>query len=286
MNRAAQRATLFHRDADCALFLDILADMPERFSAHIHGYALMPNHFHLMVEVPHGNLSAMMQVLGQEFTQAYNRRHGIDGPLFRGRFKNRLVQDDAYWMHLLAYLHLNPVRARLVKKPGNCLWTSYNAYSGVQPRPDWLTTDALLEAYGSAAAHDGYLDGLTRKKREPPAGFDNDRLWTKSSAVPSPDIKPVKRQTFEDTVAEIAKLRSVPVSEVFARHRGPKPNTTYWLAVWWLNRATGHTNSEIARRLEVARPRIGQILRRVQELAKTDAKLRSQMDQLSSSLKA
>jgi putative transposase len=149
MNRASRRATLFHRDIDCALFLDTLSGLPKRFDARVHGYALMPNHYHLMIEVPRGNLSAFMRQLGQVFTQAYNLEHGFDGPLFRGRFKNRLVQNDDYWKHLLAYLHLNPVKGRLVTNPGDCLWTSYNAYVGKRSRPDWLTTEELLRLYGS-----------------------------------------------------------------------------------------------------------------------------------------
>ncbi len=130
MNRAfRRRAALFHQDVDCALFIDTLANLPPRFGLRIHGYALMPNHYRLRVEVPRGNLSKAMRHLGQVFTQTYNRHHGFDGPLFRGRLKNRLAQDGVFWLHLLAYLHR--------------LWNSYNAYSGIRLADNRRAPDAL-----------------------------------------------------------------------------------------------------------------------------------------------
>ena len=77
---------MFRDDDACIQFLSILATLPATFGLRIHGYALMPNHFHVMVESPHGNLSDAMQVLSSSFTLAYNRSRGHDGSIFRGRF--------------------------------------------------------------------------------------------------------------------------------------------------------------------------------------------------------
>ena len=96
MNRAIRKEALFLDDDACALFLDTLAEVPDRFGARIHGFALMPDHYHLMVEVPRGNLSDVMKHVGATYTQAWNRQHAHDGPIFRGRFRNQLVEDDPY----------------------------------------------------------------------------------------------------------------------------------------------------------------------------------------------
>ena len=86
----------------------------------------MPNHFHLMVESVYGNLSDAMKLLSARHVQEMNRRPGWDGSLFRGRFHSKVVYEDAHWQHLLAYVHLNPVEARLAMTPTQYQWTSHH----------------------------------------------------------------------------------------------------------------------------------------------------------------
>jgi len=280
MNRALRRDDLFLRDEDCVLFLDVLSEVPRRFGARIHGYALMPNHYHLLLEVPRGNLSAVMRHIGLVFTQAYNRAHGLDGPLFRGRFKNRLVQDDDYWAHLIAYLHLNPVRARLVKRPEDCLWTSHNAYIGELSRPDWLTTSEIIDFFGSQAALTEYIDGVWRKKRKPPSDFDAERLWSATSTSPVPEQTVPTFRTHEQALQDVAAIRGVDASEILSRPRGRRRNVDAWLATWWLLQATDTTQRALATELGITRPRVSQIAKRIQELAREDAEIDAQMREL------
>ncbi len=183
---------MFLDDDCCALFVDTLAELPSRFGVRVHGYALMPNHYHLMLEVPRGNVSEAMKHLGATFTQAYNRERGHDGPLFRGRFRNELVQDDAYWQHLLAYLHLNPVKAHLAKRPEHCEWTSHKAYRDAKLRPSWLSCDELIAQFGSQAALLDYIDGVQIGRQQAPKGFDPDRFWSASNTVSAPSVTPAE----------------------------------------------------------------------------------------------
>jgi REP element-mobilizing transposase RayT len=177
-NRAARREHLFTSDSHCLIFTDILAGLPERFGVLIHGYALMPNHYHLMLETPRANLSQVMRHFGAEMTQALNAlNQGWDGPVFRGRFHNRVVEDDGYWRHLLAYLHLNPVRGGLARTVDESRWTSHGAYAGHTPIPSWLTTQELLTHHGGRAAYLDYLVGLRQGSVSPPTHFDEERLW-------------------------------------------------------------------------------------------------------------
>jgi len=280
MNRSSRRDHLFTRDDDCLLFLAVLSDVPDRFEARIHGYALMPNHYHLLIEVPRGNLSEVMRYVGLVFTQAYNRVHGFDGPLFRGRYKNRLVQDDEYWMHLLAYLHLNPVMARLAKRPGDALWTSHAAYSGEVPRPEWLTTDDFTRRFGSVAALEEYVEGVRRKSKRPPDGFNRDQLWSVASTAEVPEVKEPAPRTFEQALQEVAKLRGVAPSDVLSRPGGRTPNVSAWLAVWWLTRATRMSQREVARRIGISRPRVSQIVNNLWRLARSHPEVREQMEAL------
>ena len=150
MNRGARKAPVFIEPEARQLFLDVLAELPTRFAVRVHAYALMPNHYHLLLESQTGKLSRAMRHLGGEFTRRLNQRRQWDGPLFRGRFHSRLVDTAPYWNHLLLYVHLNPVRAGLTGADAG--WTSHRAYTGAEPCPAWLTTEAFLEHRSRALA--------------------------------------------------------------------------------------------------------------------------------------
>ena len=77
------------------------------------------------------------------YTQAYNHRHGLVGHLFQGRFKAILVDRDAYLFEVCRYVELNPVRAGMVRAPGDWAWSSYRAHVGQSDAPHWLDTDGL-----------------------------------------------------------------------------------------------------------------------------------------------
>jgi putative transposase len=85
MNRGARREPIFLDDDDRRAMLDLLADLPERFGVRVHGYALMPNHDHLMLEPVWGELSRAMRHVNAEFAQRLNRRYRWDGPVYKGR---------------------------------------------------------------------------------------------------------------------------------------------------------------------------------------------------------
>jgi len=104
----------------------------------------MSNHYHLLVETPHANLSKGMQQLNGVFTQSMNRKHHRVGHLFQGRYKAILVDKDAYLLELCRYIVLNPIRANMVNSPDEWPWSSWHCMLGNTVSPEWLSTDALL----------------------------------------------------------------------------------------------------------------------------------------------
>jgi len=148
MNRGARREPIFTDPYHCSLFLEHLAKVVKRFQLEVHAYALMPNHYHLLVRSVRGNLSVGMKELNGPYTQELNNRYGWDGPVFRGRFKNQVISESEHLRIVIPYIHLNPVHARLVMSPDQALWTSYAAYTGQEVLPpDWLTTETVLSLY-------------------------------------------------------------------------------------------------------------------------------------------
>lgn len=273
MNRTARGAVLFTDDAVCALFLDTVAEVPLRFGARVHGYALMPNHYHLMLEVPRGNLSQTMRHVGGVFAQRYHRLRPGEGQVFRGRFHNELVQDDEHWLHLLAYLHLNPVRAFLAPEPRACPWTSHLAYVDSTLRPDWLTCDELLAQFGSVEALEQYLDDLQRKRLEPPPGFGGAPTVTEVRPPPAPP--PLR--TPEQALADVSAVTGVAEADLMQLPRGRTPNAASWLAIWWAVRATAETQADVARRWGVSRPRVSQVRHKLFALSERDPQTRAHM---------
>ena len=143
-SRGNERKPIYREEVDFTLFLDVLAEVCDRFNWVIHSWCLMTNDYHLVVEMPDGNLSAGMRQLNGVYTTQFNRCDGRVGHLFQGRYKAIIVDKSSYLLELSRYVVLNPVRARMVDHPGEWLWSSYRYTLGELPSPDWLATDAML----------------------------------------------------------------------------------------------------------------------------------------------
>ena len=154
MNRGDRREDIFGDDADRQRFLETLGEACEKTGWEVQAYCLMNNHFHLVVETPQANLVAGMKWLLGTYTGRFNRRHQEFGHLFSGRYKALLVDGsgEGYLKTVCDYVHLNPVRARLVKPDqalGSFVWSSYPWYlSAPRRRPAWLRVERLLGEWG------------------------------------------------------------------------------------------------------------------------------------------
>ncbi len=134
--RGNRRQAIFLDDLDRRRYLGLLDEACTRYGWRISGYCLMRNHVHLVARVGAETISRGMQWLSGTHGQLFNRRHGLTGHLFQGRFRSELVEDEAYALEVVRYVDLNPVRARLVADPAAWLWSSHRALVGLeQPLP-------------------------------------------------------------------------------------------------------------------------------------------------------
>jgi len=148
-SRGDRREDIFVDDTDRQTWLETLGHVCGRFNWVVHAYCLMSNHYHLLVETADGNLSAGMRQLNGSYTQQFNRRHGVVGHLFQGRYKAILIQKEAHLLELSRYVVLNPVRAKMVEAPEDWPWSSYVLCLQDQFAPRWLDLDWLLGQFGS-----------------------------------------------------------------------------------------------------------------------------------------
>jgi len=163
---------IFADDRDRQHFLELLGSMVERYRVELHAFALMSNHYHLIVRTPDGNLSRCIQWLNQSFAAWFNVRHDRKGTFFQRPFGSVPIENAAWAYELSLYVHLNPLRikalglskrqrqavnvtgvaakpsadevTRRLKKLREYPWSSYRAYAGYVEAPGWLVTEEVL----------------------------------------------------------------------------------------------------------------------------------------------
>lgn len=172
-SRGNERKAIFQSNRDREKYLFYLESAYERYGAVIHTYCLMDNHYHLLLETPRGNLSKILQYINGAYTTYFNIKRGRSGHLFQGRFKGILIDKDEYCKELSRYIHLNPVRAGMVKVPLEYPWSSYRYFVGRDKKPKWLATEFILGDFGGEGRrgfekYKGYVERGVYKELENP----------------------------------------------------------------------------------------------------------------------
>jgi len=126
--RGNERRDIFQTKRDYEQFKYYIMGAQDKYDFLLHGYVLMTNHYHFIIETSKANLNKIMHYINGSYTTYFNRNQGRDGHLFQGRYKAILVDVDRYLLELSRYLHLNPVRGGLVKRPEEYGYSSYRSY--------------------------------------------------------------------------------------------------------------------------------------------------------------
>ena len=154
MVRGLERRAIFRDDVDRADFVARLAALAEQGAWTIYAWALLPNHAHLLVRTGTCPLARTMRSFLTGYAGAFNRRHHRVGHLFQNRYTSIVVEAEPYLLELVRYLHLNPLRAKVVRDLrvlDRYPWTGHSALVGKVPRP-WQETQAVLAQFGPTPA--------------------------------------------------------------------------------------------------------------------------------------
>ncbi len=232
-SRGDRRERIFVDDDDRRALLEVLARGMQRFDARVLSYCLMGNHYHFVLQTRCANLSLLMRHINGVYTQNFNRRHGVVGHLFQGRFKAILVDQDAYLLQVCRYVELNPVRAQMVPAAGDWPWSSYRAHVGQAPlgvaqedHRAWLDTAGL---YAHLLGHSADTPAQVRQARrlyaQHVAAGHAQPLWERG----------LNRQIYLGDDAFVARMQAVAAQATAANREVPKaqrsaPRTlAYWL---------------------------------------------------------
>lgn len=265
--RGDHREDIFKDDLDRSCLLEVWRQALERFDALCFAYCLMGNHYHFVVETQRGNLSRLMRHVNGVYTQRYNRRHKQVGHLFQGRFKAIIVDRDAYFLEVCRYVDLNPVRAKLARRPHDWRWSSYRAHVGLQERPEWLDSEEVLRHFSprEGVAMRRYAEFVSRGK--------NVRLWKQALAG----------QIYlgdEEFVAEVcgkggAKSESREIPRAHRRQQGKslssylKEGSARDTGIVAAYLEGGHTQTAIANALGLSVSRVSRLITRHEAKSKT-----------------
>lgn len=172
--RGNAKDTVFLVHADYERFLEQLQDALEQDKVVLYAYVLMPNHYHLLVETPRGNVQKFMQRLNTAYGMYFRFKHNRSGHCFQGRYGAKLVEGNEYLVRLTRYIHLNPVKTQRFKDAGHrekkaflegYHWSSYRGYAGLGEKSDWVNYRWLklmgrMTDKGNQTAYRKYIDQM------------------------------------------------------------------------------------------------------------------------------
>ena len=303
MNRGRGRQAIFHAREYYQAFLQTLEEAHQRFGIEVHAYCLMSNHYHLLMNTPRGNLSRCMRHINGLYTQRHNRLRNTDGPLFRGRFKAILVDQDAYLLALTRYIHRNPIEVAkpVVKTLSAHRWSSYPAYINKATSPSWLFREETYAMLNMRQRYAGYQRYVERGTDEELSDF-----YAKAHLAPilgtkrfqeravQRDLKnlserQLRRRAFaqpsiEQIVRAVAEHYDVVAHEIRQSRRGER-NEARWVAMHLCQTLGDHSLSVLAEAFGVSHVSgVSKQIGRLKDEMATDRALRVRVERLFAAL--
>jgi len=290
-SRGNERRSIFRMKGDYERFTSCLESATKRYGAKIHCFCLMPNHYHLLLETPRANLRAILHHLNTSYTNYFNAKTGRVGHLFQGRYRAILVEKDTYALELSRYIHLNPVRAHLIKEPSDYPWSSYLAYVEKGRGWEWLQIDFILgqmslDEKEARRRYRKYIEEVIEQSSEDPLkktaastllGSEQfiewvRKKWVKKSALHR-DIPALKKLSFWPDLSSILKESE----KVF----GKGTSESRRVAIYLSHRLSGLSLGEIGKFFGGIGPSaVSQSTRRLEGCLKGDAKLSKEVEGL------
>ena len=165
MARGVDRRRMFVDDDDYQTYLRLLAQTIAYFGWRLLAFCLMPNHIHLLLETPRGNLGKGIQWLHSNYVTYFNRRHARMASLFGARYRApRPIKAEAKFLQLLGYIAANPVDARLVRRAADWPWCSHSLVAAGEI-PGWLDHERTLELIDAMTGIDAYEQLIATAER-------------------------------------------------------------------------------------------------------------------------
>ena len=289
-SRGNERKAVFKSKGDREKFLEYLESASRRYDALIHAYCMMDNHYHLLLETPSGNLPQIMRHINGAYTTYFNVKRDRSGHLFQGRYKAILVDIDEYAKALSGYIHLNPVRAKIVETPEEYEWSSYKFYIGKQKAAEWLYRDFILGYFGKRVstaqkAYQKFVNAIAYQEYDSPLeevvgstllGSADFIAFIKenflSAKKPDKDLPALKELVKKPSIQDIFE----EVESVFTKDKLTARNVKMYLC----QRYTDKKLMEIGLHFGIGESGVSQACRRVAQKIEKDKQLKKKIVRL------
>lgn len=292
-SRGNQREKIFWDDKDKEEFNRILKKTKERYGYLLHTYVLMDNHYHLLIETPHANLKQAMQNINTSYTVYTNKRHKRFGHLLQGRYKAFIVDKESYLLELGRYIHLNPVRAGIAKRPEEYKWSSYREYIHGVMHPAITDTDDTLYSFSKkrAIAVKKYQEYVNAGILEPSPlnkAFGSilgdetfkGRVIRYLKGVPDkteiPEIKKIKtKHEVEEIARKTAKYYGIREDEILKRKKATERQRK--IAIYLCKTLSGKKNVEVGRIFGITIQAVTNAVRDIERMEEEDKKINKEI---------
>jgi len=146
MCRGNHRHEIFRDGEDYQVYLTTLMEAKKMYKYNLYSYCLMTNHVHLQIETSDIDIGTVMKFINMNYAIYFNKKYKFVGHLFQGRYRSELIEKDAYNLEISRYIHLNPVKAKMVEHPLEYEWSSYHNFFGKQQK-ELVTTEKILNYF-------------------------------------------------------------------------------------------------------------------------------------------
>ena len=291
ISRGNNRCKIFFHKSDYPKYLEYLEKAKEKYGFYLYAYVLMPNHIHLLIETPQANISNIMHSLNTSYATYLSVKHRRVGHLFQGRYKSIIVDKDEYLLKLTAYIHMNPLRAKLVKRLEDYLWSSYDLF--LHRKEQGLISWNVLGKYINHGPDDyrkyvyanngntydfkeklyaGFILGQPR--------FIKDTLEDLKIQIEKSDISYNQRieklHEIDEVTDFVAKRYKTEVDMLFKAAN--KQNEAKKVAIYVIKKLCSDTNKEIGKKFGVSYSAVIKAERSMEHTLQRDNKLRKEVN--------
>ncbi|MDD2272171.1 MAG: transposase [Desulfuromonadaceae bacterium] len=292
--RGNERGKIFFTKTDYRKFKEYLANAQTKYGFILHCYVLMTNHYHLLIETPEKNLSKIMHHLNSSYTTYINIKRKRSGHLFQGRYKALLVDRDSYLLELSRYMHLNPVRAKMVERPEEYPYSSFDAFiSGKDELVDVTPVLSMLskDTVSARRKYKAFVESALNEEMESPlksvyggmilgsSSFLKDTLAQIEEELLNREETSHRRalqasQGVDDIVSIVCERHSVTREELLNTER----NDLRKMCIYLMKRYVAKTNRQIGEQLGgMSGFAVAKAYQRMMMDLKTDVSLKKEM---------
>jgi REP element-mobilizing transposase RayT len=296
-SRGDDRKKIYLSSYDYEKFLEYLKEAKQKYKFYLYAYCLMSNHYHLLIETTQANISKIMHYVNGSYTTYYNIKRHRCGHLFQGRYKSIVVDKDSYLLELSRYIHLNPVRAKIVQIPEKHKWSSCNAYLA-KKADNYIDKDRVKNNIdmNEIQYRKFVYDGINNKINpfsQVYAGFllgsskfIKEKLHDLKGKIESKDFSyrkdlsvPVDK---EELIYAVAKACNKNPEDLCKKNRALPERK---IAIYLLKRLTQLTNSEIGEKFGITFSAVSKAAKDVDSLMQQDSKVKQLVGKVISSFK-